>query len=246
MPTIVLNGRSVAYTVRRSPRARQVRLRVGVRFGLEIVVPAQGRLPDIPALLRERAAWVLDALDRLTTQSPTVDAPLTDGAVLPYLGFDHRLSMRAAANILPAVEHDVSARTLTARFDPARYDLAAVLEWWFRGQARDALTVRAAHFAPPLGVSYARLTVRDTRSRWGSCSSRGGLNFSWRLILAPPPILDYVVIHELAHLREMNHSPRFWAILAEHCPDYQLRQVWLREHGPRLMVVLRDASPGLV
>jgi len=95
-------------------------------------------------------------------------------------------------------------------------------------------------FAAILGVIYSRLTIRDGRSRWGSCSSLGGLNFSWRLILAPPEILDYVVIHELAHLRELNHSPRFWAIVAAHCPAYRTHQRWLKEHGAALQRLLRE------
>jgi predicted metal-dependent hydrolase len=106
----------------------------------------------------------------------------------------------------------------------------------------DTFTARADAFAADLGVAYKRLTIRDGRSRWGSCSSAGGLNFSWRLILAPPAILDYVVVHELAHLRELNHSPRFWALVAAHCPDYQLQRKWLKEHGPALMAVLRNGE----
>jgi predicted metal-dependent hydrolase len=92
-------------------------------------------------------------------------------------------------------------------------------------------------------VTYTRLAIRDGRSRWGSCSSHGGLNFSWRLILAPPEILDYVVIHELAHRRELNHSPRFWAIVAAHCPAYRQHQRWLRDHGAHLMSILRPDPP---
>jgi predicted metal-dependent hydrolase len=142
--------------------------------------------------------------------------------------------------VSPAVLHDADARTLTAQFDPAIYELRAILDWWFRNRARDVLTARVEHYSVLMNVHSARLTVRDTRSRWGSCSSRGSLNFSWRLILAPSPILDYVVIHELAHLRELNHSPRFWTILAEHCPDYPLHQAWLKEHGATLHALLSD------
>lgn len=236
--TITLDGRTVPYTVRRSDRARQIRLRVGHACGLEIVVPARSRLPDIPALLRERSAWILRALDRVAAQATPPPPALVDGATLPYLGSEHRLILATGPGVSPAVQHDAAARTLTARFDPAVYDLRAVLDWWFRSRARDTLTARVEHFAAILNVRPARLTIRDTRSRWGSCSSRGGVNFSWRLILAPPPILDYVVIHELAHLRELNHSPRFWAILAEHCPDYPLHQSWLKEHGATLHAIL--------
>lgn len=236
--TIVLAGRRVAYTVRRSDRARQVRLRVGVGAGVEVVVPARGRLPDIPAILRERADWIVGALDRVAARAAPPPPALADGALVPYRGVEQRLVVRAAAGLAPAVAHDAGAGTLSVSYDPAHYGLATVLEWWFRNRAREVLRDRADHFAALLGVGYARLTVRDTRSRWGSCSSRGGLNFSWRLILAPPDVLDYLVVHELAHRRELNHSPRFWAIVAAHCPEYPSREAWLKEHGARLLAVL--------
>ncbi len=236
--SITLQGHAIPYTVRRSERARQVRLRVGAGCGLEVVIPARGRLPDIPALLRERADWILRAIDRVAGAAAARPAPLAEGAALPYLGIEHRLILRAGAGEGPAVLRDAATRTLAVWFDPAVYEVAAVLDWWFRERAREALTARVGHYAALLGVRHARLTVRDTRTRWGSCSSRGGLNFSWRLILAPPPILDYVVLHEVAHLRELNHGPRFWAMLAEHCPEYRLHQGWLKEHGARLHAVL--------
>ena len=85
--------------------------------------------------------------------------------------------------------------------------------------------------APRIGVTYARLAIRDTRSRWGSCSARGTLSFSWRLVLAPHTVLDYVVVHELCHLREPNHSRRFWRLVGDLRPDYRLPRRWLRDHG---------------
>jgi predicted metal-dependent hydrolase len=239
---IALRGRQVAYTVRRSARAKRVNLRVGPRIGLEVVVPARGRTPDIAAILREKADWIIGALDRLAAAPAPPTAPLAAGATLPYRGDDYRLLVRAGPGIRPGGERDGAARTLTIAYDPAVYDLAPVAEWWFREEARRVLTTRARALAADLGVSYKRLTIRDGRSRWGSCSSAGGLNFSWRLILAPPAVLDYVVVHELAHLRELNHSPRFWAIVAAHCPDYRLQQRWLKEHSAALMAVLKHGE----
>lgn len=238
--SITLNGRAITYTVRRSARARQIRLRVGAAIGLEVVVPARGRLPDIPPLLRERADWILRAIGRVAAQVPPVPAPLVEGATVPYLGIEQRLVLLDGTGLKPEGRHDCEEQTLTVRFDTAAYTLAAVLEWWFRERAREQLAARVEYFAAQLGVRHTRLTIRDTRSRWGSCSSKGGLNFSWRLILVPPPILDYVVIHELAHLRELNHSPRFWAIVAEHCPDYRARRDWLKQHGASLAAVLAN------
>jgi len=107
-------------------------------------------------------------------------------------------------------------------------------------RARDQLAAASDHYAQSLGRSYARLSLRDTRSRWGSCSSKGTLMYSWRLVMAPPAVLNYVAAHECAHLVEMNHSAAFWAIVAELMPDYATHRLWLRENGDRLHRVSFD------
>lgn len=98
-------------------------------------------------------------------------------------------------------------------------------------QAGAAISEKTAYYAKLMQVDYQRITIRDQKTRWGSCSSNGSLNFNWRLIMAPEPVLDYVVIHELAHRREMNHSPRFWQHVAAVMPDYQVHRNWLRQYG---------------
>ena len=109
-----------------------------------------------------------------------------------------------------------------------------------REEARALFPRRAAHFAPLLGVEYGRVTVRGQHSRWGSCSARGSLSFNYLLLLAPPEVLDYVVVHELCHRREMNHSKRFWALVESQVPDWKAKRAWLREHGQALMARLPE------
>lgn len=111
-----------------------------------------------------------------------------------------------------------------------------LLEKWLWGQARRILHERVMALNHDWQFPVGKITVKDTSSRWGSCSVRGNLNFSWRLVLAPPHILDYLVIHELAHLKEMNHSARFWALVAEKCPDYRNHMAWLKSCGKQLFV----------
>lgn len=236
--TIILRGRTITYRVRRSPRAQRITLRVIPAQGLEIVVPQHGRLPALADLLHERADWVLRTLDRVAAKAPTPTATLAAGATVPYRGDDYRLLIQAISGARPTVRRDAAAHILTAHHDPATHVLADVLAGWYRAEARATLAARAATFAATLGVTYTRLTIRDTRSRWGSCSTAGGLNFSWRLILAPPAVLDYVVLHELVHRREMNHSPRFWALVAASCPDFRQHRDWLKVQGGALMAFL--------
>ncbi len=109
------------------------------------------------------------------------------------------------------------------------------LERWYRRRARAESEPLLNDACATLGVSYKRLTIRAQRTRWGSCSSSGTMSFNWRLLLAPREVLEYVVWHEACHLREMNHSRRFWALVAEHCPGYREQVRWLRLHGAALI-----------
>ena len=114
---------------------------------------------------------------------------------------------------------------------PRDYEGDPALERWYREQARKRIAWRTAYFARHMGVTYGRISIRAAKTRWGSCSAEGNLNFHWKLILMPPEILDYVVVHELAHRKEMNHSDRFWAEVERVLPDYRQRRAWLKEHG---------------
>lgn len=110
------------------------------------------------------------------------------------------------------------------------------LEQRYIKAAREYFPKRAAYFQPLTGGEYHRITIRDQKTRWGSCSARGTLSFNWRLMLAPPAVLDYVVVHELCHLTHMNHSPAFWQAVADVCPDYRIHRKWLKDHGHELVL----------
>lgn len=112
----------------------------------------------------------------------------------------------------------------------------AALTQRYIAAAREYFPKRAAHFQQFTGGTYSRITIRDQKTRWGSCSARGTLSFNWRLMLAPPAILDYVVVHELCHLTHMNHSPAFWQAVEAVCPDYRESRRWLKEHGQELVL----------
>jgi predicted metal-dependent hydrolase len=117
-------------------------------------------------------------------------------------------------------------------------EISGLLERWYRNAARDMICHRALHWAPQIGVGYGRIAIRAQRTRWGSCSTKGNLNFNWRLVMAPVEVVDYVVIHELVHLAIPNHSPAFWREVERWCPDRRGRQRWLRDHAARLASIL--------
>ena len=116
--------------------------------------------------------------------------------------------------------------------------LNVTLERWYRMQAVKLIGKRASELSPLLGLTYNRLVIRGQRTRWGSCSHKGNLSFNWKLLMAPEPVIDYVIIHELAHLKEMNHTKRFWELVAEYCPRWREHKKWLKDHETELATKL--------
>ena len=212
---------------RRSARARRISLRIDPRGGAVVVTlpPRAGRTAGM-ALLMSNAAWVSERLAAL----PGAIA-FADGAVLPLHGADHVVRHHPGARGTVWVED----RAIVVAGDPAF--LARRLADFMRAEARRSLSALVARKAQLAGVVPRRLTVKDTRSRWGSCAANRNLAFSWRLVMAPPFVQDYVTAHEVAHLVHMNHGAKFWALVAQLTPHTDAAMTWLRLHGPRLLRV---------
>jgi len=208
-------------TLRNSARAKRLSLRVS-RLDGRVTLTLPKRTPDREgiAFLRSKEEWLRGHLKQL---SPVTTAAL--GEAIPYRGV--MLPVVAANGRRAEVTETAIAVNIGKPIGP---QIKAVM----RQAARDALAEASDRYAQALGRTYTRLAIRDTRSRWGSCSSQGALMYSWRLIMAPPEVLDYVAAHEVAHLVEMNHQPAFWAVVESICPDYQTHRDWLRAYGDRL------------
>jgi predicted metal-dependent hydrolase len=222
--TVLLRSGAVSVRLRRSSRARRLRLVLVPGVGPELVVPARTREDAIDGALQTLAPWLERALAR---QQPSA-LGLARAGVAWHGG--EAVPLRLASALRASAGWNSGALEVRAP-DPAR--AAEALERWYRRSARAELEISIECQAPGLGVTPARVVVRDQRSRWGSCSSRGTLSFSWRLLLAPAWVLDDVVCHELCHLRVANHSHAFWALFAEHRPGADSRP-WLRTHGGEL------------
>lgn len=209
---------------RRSARARRMSLRIDLREGGVIVtLPPRAGMAAGRALLLDHAGWVAERLARL----PTAVA-LQDGAEIPLFG--RRVRIRHApeqrGTRLVGDELRVSG---TAEFLPRR------VTDFLRGEARRRLAAAAIEKAGGPGLQVRRVVVKDTRTRWGSCTADGTLMFCWRLVMAPDDVQDYVVAHEVAHLRHMNHGPRFWALVATLTPHRAAAVRWLERDGAGLM-----------
>ncbi len=228
--TYTLENQTVYYTVKRSSRAKHVRLEIRVTTGLTIVVPGSFNMDDIPALLKKKKRWILDKLAEYgKAQSVAVERNLKSGDSILYLG--RYLKVVERHNPGAAYSVKLERNQLLVNLDSKNNRLELVLEWWYRKQAEILIKKRADELCHRMGVTYSRLTVRAAKTRWGSCSRKGNLNFNWKLIMMPEPVVDYVIIHELAHLKEMNHSKNFWNLVAQHCPRWREHRKWLKDHG---------------
>jgi predicted metal-dependent hydrolase len=215
----------IAYSIRRSPRARRVRVAVDHARGVEVVLPSGARLDEAEAAVAELRPWIER---RLREVERTRAAVASRGDTLPYL--DHtftqvvqpgrtRVHLRGSELLVPA--------------GPGRLP---ALERFYRRSAQVEISARLDRACARTGMSYERLSIRGQTSRWASCSRSGTMSFNWRLLLAPEAILDYVIWHEVCHLEIMDHSPRFWRLVAGRCPDYRERVRWLRRHGATLVL----------
>ncbi|MGE3075059.1 MAG: M48 family metallopeptidase [Dehalococcoidia bacterium] len=225
--------------VRSKRRRKTISIRVSAESGVRVAVPMATSEAFIRDLVAKRSSWILK---RLAAEASAV-AParrFVSGETLPYLGEEHPLLVETSTSRRVAFEFIGDAfRLFVPPFleGEARETVLrrAVLKW-YREQSESAVTRSATLWSAEMHLSPKAVLVRDQRRRWGSCGPDGTLRFNWRLVLAPPAILDFVVVHELAHLAQRNHSPAFWGVVEKYLPDHKSRRKWLRENGTRLNV----------
>jgi predicted metal-dependent hydrolase len=210
------------YTLMRSPRARRVRVSVENDGAVRVTLPRRAPLRAADEAVRELAPWIERRRRALARAAAEVGR--TPGTV-PYLGAELRL--------VPQGGRTRVHRRGDALLVPAG-EGAAALERWYRRAARTEIAPRLDAAVARAGTTYTKLTIRGQRTRWGSCSHTGAMSFNWRLLLAPEPVLDYVVEHEVCHLEVMDHSPRFWGLLESRVPDWRDHAAWLRRYGSTL------------
>ena len=215
--------------IRRHRQARRYTLRIqAATREVVLTMPPRGSLKEAKAFAEKHGGWIAARLHRLPEA-----APFADGTVLPLRGVEHRIVHRPGVRGTVWTEAGTDGTPLLCVAGDAPHVDRRVSDFLKR-EAQRELEVAAARAAGELGVAVKRISVRDQSSRWGSCSTTGVLSFSWRLILAPPFVLDYLAIHEVAHLVEMNHSPRFWRLVKRLCPDAGRAKTWLDVHGTDL------------
>jgi predicted metal-dependent hydrolase len=230
-PTIEVIFDQAIYPVRirRHRQARRYTLRIhAATREVVLTMPPRGSVREAKAFAQKHGGWIAARLHRLPRA-----APFADGTRLPLRGIEHRISHRPGARGTVWVERGLDGVPLLCVAGDAPHVNRRVADYLAREARRD-LEAASRRAAEALRAAVKRVSVRDQSSRWGSCSTTGVLSYSWRLILAPPFVLNYLAVHEVAHLVEMNHSPRFWRLVHRHCPDAHRAKAWLDAHGADL------------
>jgi predicted metal-dependent hydrolase len=226
---VAVEADTYSVRVRRHPQARRYTLRIqAATREVVLTMPPRGSLREARDFAQRHGAWIAVRLERL----PVV-VPFVHGTVLPIRGLDHRIDHRRGARGTVWGELAPDGARLLCVAGEAPHVARRVADHLKREARRD-LEAASARYAARLGVRVRRVSIRDPSSRWGSCSTTGVLSYSWRLILAPPFVLDYLAAHEVAHLVEMNHSPRFWRTVLGVCADARRAKAWLDAHGAEL------------
>jgi hypothetical protein len=221
---IDLGDRTAPLVARVNRRARRLIVKVDSLSGRVIVTaPSKRALPEAIAFARTRARWIVRQLDE-----SAVATPFRDGAIIPLRGAPVTIVNEGGPRAGVRLDGD---RLVAGGAAP---HLNRRVTDWLKSEARNTLTERADHYAALLSRKRGPIAIRDTRSRWGSCARDGALSFSWRLILAPPAILDYVAAHECAHLVHLDHSPAYWRVLRGLGIDARAARDWFSAHGPAL------------
>jgi predicted metal-dependent hydrolase len=214
----------IPYTVRRSTRARRVRVNVHAHTGVEVVLPARAPERAAAAAVSELRPWIESRLQEAQQVLARIAAR---AGTVPYLGDTLELVPQPGRQRV----HRDGARLLVPDGDPR-----PALERFYRRAARAEIEPRLDRAAALAGTPYAGLDIRAQRTRWASCSAAGHMSFNWRLLLAPERVLEYVVWHEVCHLQIHDHSTRFWALVGRHWPGYPDDREWLRRHGATLVL----------
>lgn len=243
MANLTIGAYEFEYSVSFS-RRRTVRIRLAAPGRLEVTAPSRLPRAEIESLLLSKKDWIVRQAAKLAAlEASPLNAAAEPGAQLLFLGEPRRLTVLTAAGVRAGVSLAGDRLFVQLPALPAAEQAAALtkaLRVWYVDAARCELERRTLCWAERLEVRPRRVFIREQKSRWGSCSTRGNINYNWRAVMAPPAVLDYLVVHELCHMKEPNHSPAFWALVAKAVPDYKEHRRWLQSNGQILMRLLAE------
>ena len=235
--TILLCGRDVHYSVRFSRKAKHISLSISLNKGLVVIIPYRfyGSTIIVENLLQSKARWIIRKIDRVAQRRTTLAAQrFVSGAKFQFNGQELTLAISHVDRQPARVRLDGQTLDIRLANNEDEAEVRRLVVAWYKHAAKRLIPDRVRDLNRPAGFKFSSITIRDQRSRWGSCSRRRALSFNWRLLLLPPKVMDYLIFHELAHLQEMNHSEKFWLLLNKLSPDYRESEFWLKQNGIHL------------
>jgi predicted metal-dependent hydrolase len=228
---LLIEGKPLHYRVRQNRRARKFSVTVSRDEGVVVVVPRGGALRDVPGVMARWVPWLQEKAEEFECWELPTAQQYASGSVILFRGEPRRLEVVALPPARKRGKVDLEGDTLVMKLPAAEiWDLRPLLERWLRKEAQVAIHECVMDRAREIGLVPSRVIIGHRKTRWGSCSSRETLSFNYRLIMAPDWVLDAVVVHEICHLRHMNHSRHFYALVEEYCPRHQEAQQWLKDN----------------
>ena len=237
MPEICVQNKIIPYRVVRNPRARRTIISLA-EDGVRLTVPKREALRDAVDFLESHGGWVLDEYRKMIARRERLSRQIESGDGIPYLGYHYPLVIVEGRDKRTTIEF--TGKRFIARLSDSENGesreriIRSNLQSWYRTAARRIITQRANLIAGVIGVSFGRITIRDQKTLWGSCSNKRTLSFNWRLVLIPLDMLDYIIVHELCHLVCLRHSERFWKLVEKWVPGYAAREKWIRDNEASL------------
>jgi len=239
LPQLVFNDRVIAYSIKYSDIATALKIVVDAKDGVQVTAPIKYNAPLIKSIMQDKSSWIIEKLDYLSVLAGcTVPRLFADGEQFFYLGERFKIKVHIndhAMNAVKIVDQHMLVEISPVMQQDGRSDAVRdTMVKWYKNQAKGIINDRINLYADSLGVELAKIRIKEQKHRWGSCSGKGNLNFNWHLVMAPVDIVDYVIVHELCHLKRLDHSPVFWHLVEAVLPDYQMRRHWLKQYGPVL------------
>jgi len=243
MNTIVLEGYQLTYHVINQKNRKSVQLKIRTSTHLEITAPNNFPSASIKKILHDKSTWIVKKIIHLSSamENP-INKSITHGATILYFGTPHTLVFTNNQNSQPTISLKDNQITIDIPLLNAVQTTSlveSVLKQWYLERARSILSTKTSLWSGKIDVQPKRITIKDQKTRWGSCSSKSNINYNWRIVMAPIEVIDYLVIHELCHLRIPNHSALFWQEVGKFSPNFKSHRTWLQTNGTILMRILQ-------
>lgn len=236
--TLKIGDSLIPYKIKDSNKAKNIRLVID-NNGLYIVKPIKVKISDVERVLKEKSSWIFRHYSELTQKRQNVtERKWETGETLMYLGNNYKINIVGHKKSIASVSFDGDAFCVLmddkVSGEERKIIVEGVFKKWYRQSAAVVLNERIEHFCSITGLKFKAIRLKEQKTRWGSCSREGNLNFNWKLVMAPLWVVDYVVLHEVCHLRHLDHSNDFWNLVAFYMPEYKKAQQWLKIHGATL------------